>query len=221
MMLTRNEISTPTTLNPLQRVWSVIQEEKEAYIYLNILYYGLVVLGMVYVTFFNPGLQETLMQAAGQAFTEGPLGAIGNAYGGGQVIHSMILTFIVNLFLGSMLEMSLPSLIIPFSGLLMGVYRAILWGLLLSPSNPGLAGPMIPHSLTLLIEGQAYILVMLAIYIHGKAFVRPEAYGVTSRLQGYLEGLRRTGWIYILVAILLAIAAVYEALEVIYLAPLF
>ena len=220
-MLTRNEISTPKTFNPLQRVWLVIQEEKEAYIYLNILYYGLVVLGMVYVTFFNPSLQETLMQAAGKAFTEGPLAVVGNAYSGGQVVHSMIITFIVNLFLGSMIEMSLPSLIIPFSGLLMGVYRAILWGLLLSPSNASLAGPMIPHSLTLLIEGQAYILVMLSIYIHGKAFLRPEAYGVEGRLRGYLEGLRRTGWIYLLVAIMLAIAAIYEALEVIYLAPLF
>jgi hypothetical protein len=220
-MITKNEISTQTTFNPLQRVWSIIQEEKEAYIFLNILYYGLVVLGMVYVTFFNPGLQETLMKAAGQAFTEGPLAAVGSAYSGGQVINSMIITFIVNLFLGSLIEMTLPSLIIPFSGLLMGAYRAILWGLLLSPANASLTGPMIPHSLTLLIEGQAYILVMLSIYIHGKAILRPEVYGVTTRLRGYVEGLRRSGWIYLLVAVLLAIAAVYEALEVIYLAPLF
>lgn len=220
-MLTRNEISTSPAFKSMERVWSVIREEKEAYIFLNILYYGLVVLGMVYVTFFNPSLQEKLIQAASQTFTEGHLAAVGNAYSRGQVIHSIILTFIVNLFLGSMIEMSLPSLIIPFSGLLMGVYRAILWGLILSPSNASLAGPMIPHSLTLLIEGQAYILVMLSIYIHGKAFLRPEVYGVAGRLRGYMEGLRRTGWIYMLVAILLVIAAIYEALEVIYLAPLF
>jgi hypothetical protein len=220
-MITHNEFSTPITTNPLQRVWAIIQAEKDAYIYLNILYYGLVVLGMAYVTFFNPGLQDTLMQAAGKAFTEGSLAAVGNAYGSGQVIQAMIITFVVNLFLGSMITMSLPSLIIPFSGLLMGIYRAILWGLLLSPSNASLAGPMIPHSLTLLLEGQAYILVMLSIYIHGKAFLRPGVYGIQGRLRGYLEGLRRTGWIYLLVAFLLAVAAVYESLEVIYLAPLF
>jgi hypothetical protein len=220
-MLTANELTTPQTSNPLRRALMVIQAEKGAYIYLNILYYGLVLLGMIYVTFFNPGLQETLMQAAGKAFNEGPLAAVGSAYGGGQVFQAMVVTFIVNLFLGSMVEMSLPSLIIPFSGLLMGVYRAILWGLLLSPANASLSGPMIPHSLTLLIEGQAYILVMLAIYIHGKAFLRPQAYGMQGRLHGYLEGLKRTGWIYLLVTLVLAIAAIYEAFEVIYLAPLF
>ncbi len=139
-------------------------------------------LGMAYVTFFNPGLQDTLLQAAGKTFTEGALAAVGGAYGSGQVIQAMIITFIVNLFPGSLIEMTLPSLIIPFSGLLMGIYRAILWGLLLSPSNASLAGPMIPHSLTLLLEGQAYILVMLSIYIHGKAFLRPGAYGIQGRL---------------------------------------
>ncbi len=220
-MITKNEISAPVTFNPLQRVWSTIREEKEAYIYINILYYGLVVLGMAYVAFFNPGLQETLLKVSGQTFTEGPLAAVGKAYGSGQVLQSILITFVVNLFLGSMIQMTLPSLIIPFSGLLLGVYRAILWGLLLSPSNAKLAGPMIPHSLTLILEGQAYILVMLSIYIHGKAFLRPQIYGIESRLGGYLEGLRRTGWIYVLVSLLLAVAAVYEALEVIYLAPLF
>jgi hypothetical protein len=220
-MITKNESTLYPTTNPLGRLWSIIQAERGAYIYLNILYYGLVVLGMIYVSFFNPGLQETLIQAVGSAFTKGPLGAVGAAYGSGQVIQATIVTFVVNLFLGSVVEMSLPSLIIPFSGLLMGAYRAILWGLILSPSNASLAGPMIPHSLTLLLEGQAYILVMLSIYVHGKAFLRPSAYAVEGRLQGYLEGLRRTGWIYLLVVALLAIAAIYEAFEVIYLAPLF
>jgi hypothetical protein len=220
-MLAREEISTPIVRNPLQRVWFIIQADKGAYIILNILYYGLIVLGMAYVTFFNPGLQDTLLQAAGKTFTEGSMAAVGKAYSGGQVIQAMIVTFIVNLIQGSLIAMTLPSLIIPFSGLLMGVYRAVLWGLLLSPANASLAGPMIPHSLTLLLEGQAYILVMLSIYIHGKAFLRPGAYGIQGRLRGYLEGLRRTGWIYLLVALLLAIAAVYEAFEVIYLVPLF
>jgi hypothetical protein len=220
-MLTASELTPSETSHPLYKIWTIIQADKKAYLFLNLIYYGLILLGMAYVTFFNPGLQNTLLQAAGKAFTEGPLAAVGNAYGGGQVIQAMIVTFIVNLVPGSLIEMTLPSLIIPFSGLLMGVYRAILWGLLLSPSNASLAGPMIPHSLTLLIEGQAYILVMLSIYIHGKAFLRPGTYGMQGRLHGYLEGLRRTGWIYLLVAFLLVIAAVYESLEVIYLAPLF
>ena len=79
-MITKNESTLYPTTNPLGRLWSIIQAERGAYIYLNILYYGLVVLGMIYVTFFNPGLQETLIQAVGSAFNKGPLGAVGAAY---------------------------------------------------------------------------------------------------------------------------------------------
>ncbi|MEP7355747.1 MAG: hypothetical protein ABI847_00745 [Anaerolineales bacterium] len=59
-----------------------------------------------------------------------------------------------------------------------------------------------------------------AYYIQGKAFLWPAAYGRVGHLRGYAEGLRRTGWIYGLVTLTLAGAAIYEALEVIYLAPL-
>jgi hypothetical protein len=84
----------------------------------------------------------------------------------------------------------------------------MLWGLLLSPSNAELAGPMIPHSLVLLLVGQAYIIAMLAAFIHSKAFIRPKSYNILGHWNGYKEGLRRAVWI-------------YEAVEGIYLAPLF
>jgi hypothetical protein len=215
--------SPPTvkTSNPLKRSLEIVRADLAAYLWLNGLYYGLVILGMAYVMFFNPALQQQLLDQIGQAFTTGPLSAVGDAYGGGQVFTAMLLTFVVNLILGSFIEINLLGLIVPFSGLLMGLYRALLWGLLLAPSEPGLAGAMVPHSLTLLIEGQAYVLAMLAVYVQGKAFLRPQTYGLADHARGYVEGLRRTGWIYLLVTLLLAVAAVYEALEVIFLAPLF
>ena len=220
-MATLTQTRIPATSNPLIRGIQIIRDNLRAYITLNILYYGLVILGMIYVGLFNPGLQTALLTAGGQTFTQGPLAVLGTAYNTGQVVNAMVLTFLVNLLLGTLIEITLPALIIPFSGLLMGFLRATLWGLLLAPTTPRLAGAMIPHSLTLLIEGQGYILAMLAVYIQGKAFLQPAAYGQTSHLRGYGEGLRRTGWIYLLVTLTLAVAAIYEALEVIFLAPLF
>jgi hypothetical protein len=74
---------------------------------------------------------------------------------------------------------------------------------------------MIPHSLTLIIEGQAYILTMLAAYIQGRAFLWPNRIGLERRGQGYLEGLKRTGKLYVLVFLTLLIAAIYEVIEVV------
>jgi hypothetical protein len=198
----------------------IIREFRRTYIVLNLVYYGLVVFGMVYVA-FNPSLQQLLLDAVGSAFTEGPLSAVGGAYSGGQVLLAIVLTFGLNLAIASFLWITLPSLVIPFSGLLTGACRAVLWGLLFSPSSPEMSMVMIPHSLTLILEGQAYILAMLAAYIQGKAFLWPGTVDATTHTQGYLAGVKRSLRLYLLVAIVLAVAAVYEVVEVIFVIPLF
>ncbi len=204
----------------LQPAFQIISQNRKAYVILNVAYYGLVILSMVYV-FTNPAIQQTMLDAVGQSFDEGPLSAVSEAYGSAQVLPAMLLTFVINLFAGSFASITLPSLIIPFSGVLLGIYRAVLWGLLLSPSESSLIGPMIPHSLTLLLEGQGYILAMLAAVVHAWALIRPASVGETNRLRGYLVGLKQAAWLYVLIVIVLAVAAIYEALEVIYLVPLF
>ncbi len=200
--------------NLLKSAWGLVQENRRAYIVINIVYYGLVAICMVYVA-FNQELQEELMNLVGAGFMTGPLSFVGQAYLNAQVFTAILATFFVNLFVGSFGTITLPSLIIPFSGFLIGIYRAVLWGLLLSPANPDMRLIMIPHSLTLIIEGQAYILTLLAAYIQGRAFLLPKSVGLESRARGYLEGLKRTGKLYLLVILTLAIAAIYEVIEVV------
>ncbi len=200
--------------NLIKSAWGLVQENRRAYIVINILYYGLVVICMIYVA-FNQELQQSLLDEIGAAFMTGPLAFVGQAYVNAQVLTAILATFFVNLLIGSFASVTLPSLIIPFSGLLVGIYRAIVWGLLLSPANPDLRLVMIPHSITLIIEGQAYILTMLAAYVHGRAFLWPKIVGVESRAKGYLEGLKQTGKLYVLVILTLAIAAIYEVIEVV------
>jgi hypothetical protein len=150
----------------------------------------------------------------------GPLAAVGNAYVNAEVLKAIGLTFLVNLVVGSFLYITLPSLIIPFLGFLLGIYRAALWGFLFYPGHPDIGMIMLPHSITLILEGQAYILALFAVYLQGRAFLWPKSVGLETHKQGYIEGLRRTGKMYILVILTLAIAAVYEVIEVVLLAKL-
>lgn len=198
---------------------ALVRQSRRPYFALNLIYYGLVVGGMTFVV-FRPSVQHFLLQAVGGAFMEGPLSVVGSAYVGGQVLVAIMLTFIVNLVVGSILCITIPSLLIPFSGIVIGGLRAVLWGLLLSPAMPELRMAMVPHSVTLVLEGQAYTLAMLGAYIHGRAFLWPDTVGVAGRRQAYLGGVRRTLRLYVLVAIMLAVAAVYEAIEVIFVIPL-
>jgi len=162
----------------------IIKEFRRSYVVLNLVYYGLVICGMAYAT-FNPSLQQSLLDAVKSAFSQGPFSPVAGAYSGGQVLPAMVLTFVVNLAIGSFLWITLPSLVLPFSGLLTGGFRAVLWGLLFSPSSPEMSVVMIPHSLTLILEGQAYILAMLAAYVQGKAFLWPGALEDRRQLNQY------------------------------------
>ena len=197
---------------------AVVRSNLRAYIVLNILYYGVVAVAMIVVA-GNPQVQEALTQAVVASFTEGPLSTVADAYAGGNVLMAIVLTFAVNFFLGSVLVLFVPSLLIPFGGVAIGLIRATLWGLLLAPTTPELQVAMIPHSLTLVLEGQGYILAMLGAFVLGKAFVSPSSVGASRWRDGYVTGLKKEGRIYVLVALVLAVAAVYEALEVIYLVP--
>ena len=195
--------------------WAVVKEYRRAYVLLNLFYYGLMAAAMVYVA-FDPALQKTMWDEVGEAFGTTPLtSGVIDAYGSGQVLLAAALTFAVNLVLGSFVFITVPSLIVPFSGILVGVYRALLWGLLFSPTA-FLGAGILFHWPTILLEGQAYIMVMLAAYAQGMAFLRPKTVGAKTRGQGYWEGVKRSVRIYVLVAITLLVAAIYEAVSVIF-----
>lgn len=199
----------------LKPAWALVEENKRIYLALNVTCYALVVVCMIYVA-FDTELQQSLLEDVGAGFSAGgPLAFVGEAYVDARIIAAILATFFVTLFVGAAVSITLPSLIIPFSGLLVGAYRAILWGLLLSPADPDLRLIMIPHSITLVLEGQAYILAMLAAAIQGRTFLWPRAAGLESRVKGYVEGLKRTGRLYLLILLTLGIAAIYEVIEVV------
>ncbi len=70
---------------------------------------------------------------------------------------------------------------------------------------------LIPHSLTFVVELQAYILLLLGAYLLGKYWLRPDALGAKNRRQGYLLGLQRIGLLALPALAFLIIGAVWEA----------
>lgn len=204
---------------------NLVRTFRRSYFTLNVLYYGLVAAAMVVYAAFNRPLQQELMENILSSFSQGLLAPVWNAYSGGQLLAAIALTFVVNLLIGSFVSITLPSLVIPFSGLLLGIVRAVLWGLLFSPPTLEMSGTeLIPGLLIfilLVMEGQAYVLTMLAAYLQGRAFLFPQSVGATSRRQGYWVGIKHSLHLYLLVVLQLAAAAIYEALVAIVVIPWF
>jgi hypothetical protein len=209
-------------MNILREAFQLISGSRRTYIILNIVYYGTIIIAMVY-TIFNRSLQARLTDNVVQGFSQGLLSLVGEAYSTGRILSAVGLTFIINLTLGSFIYISLPSLIVPFSGYITFFVRAFLWGILFSPplTNIGVKEVVIGLliALLLLLEGQGYVLVMFGAHLQGKAFLSPFQTGAATIGQGYLKGVVAEGKIYLLVVLTLIVAAVYEALIAILILP--
>lgn len=141
---------------------------------------------------------------------------IADAYRSGNVAFAAAVTLAVNLFSASLLQTTLPSLVVPFLGVALTVVRGLSWGVLFTPV--GAEDPrFLIHWVTLAIEGAAYVVVGLAAWIQGRYFLQARRFGYRTRREGYVGGLLATAKLYLVVVALLVIGALYEAVTVIYL----
>jgi len=201
-------------VKPLKEALQILRDNRRLYLAVNLIYYGLVVVGAI-VTWLSSQLQTSSSTMVQESF-ETVLPGVVEAYRSGHFLSAVAQTFTINFLLGSLMVITLPACFFPPAGILVGFLRAFLWGLLLAPTTPQFGLLMIPHGITLLLEGQAYILAIFAACRLGQVLVWPESTGLTSRWRAYLAGLRETVLINILVACVLLASALWEAFEVIY-----
>ena len=194
---------------PLQ----ILRTHRRAYLLANLVFYGLVLGG------FALGLAVPEL-AAGRAEgleTDGTADLVGRLLSNVWLFAAMILG--VNTITVGLASIVLPSLVIPFLGIAVFAYRAVVIGGTLAPTDQSTWIVLIPHSLTLVIEFQAYILLVLGAYLLGRAWVTPSFVEETSRVRAYGTGLRLLGVLALTALALLVVGALYEAFTLRYLVP--
>lgn len=189
----------------------IIRQNIRAYLALNLVIYGLLVLGLIIGCIF-PAIAEASVSAMASVSGLSPAkdGVI-TSVSSGNVLALAELILIANLCFGALGMATLPSLLIPFSGIVIHALFAGFLGLTYAPYQGW--DLLLPHALTLIIELQAYIVLTLGAYLLGKYVVAPQTNGFRSRWMGYKRGLIETAWLYIPATTLLIIGAVYEAFE--------
>ena len=199
----------PLVLAPLQ----ILRTHRRAYLLANLVFYGLVLGG------FALGLAVPEL-AAGRAEgleTDGTADLVGRLLSNVWLFAAMILG--LNTITVGLASIVLPSLVIPFLGIAVFAYRAVVIGVTLAPTDQSTWIVLIPHSLTLVIEFQAYILLVLGAYLLGRAWITPSFVEETSRVRAYGTGLRLLGVLALTALALLVVGAVYEAFTLRYLVP--
>lgn len=211
MTTPQTSIVHPERVRFWRRPFRVVRENMRVYVILNAAAYGLALIGFVAGLLF-PDL--VVAKAAGL-----------EADGTGELVRWLFNTpplfalaiLGVNVFRLSALTIVLPSLIVPFAGLAFFGYWAVTTGITIVQTTPAGWVAMIPHSLTFVIELQAYILLLLGAFLIGKYWLLPRTAQAKNRRQGYLHGLRQLGLLALPALVLLIIGAVWEAYSLRYL----
>jgi hypothetical protein len=202
----------PSRKGILGRSLTLIRDHWRAYLAAHITYYASLVVGII-IVILNRDIQLEVWEGVEQSLGEGgALSTVGEAYITQQALRAFILTFVINLVLGTFVTITLPSLIVPCSGWLIAFYRAVLWGIIFAPiQGMDLASGLLLVIL-LVLEGEGYILGMVGVWLHGRAvfFHRRLGYGGLGR--GYLAGVKQMALMYVPTILVLLVAAVYEVI---------
>jgi Stage II sporulation protein M len=220
--MSRKAIATKRLIHPnhearhihlLRKPFQIIRANFRAYLIINAIVYGLVITGMVAAMVF-PNLSATQVASMEE---NGTADLVRSLFNNPWLFSLTILG--VNVMTGA-LWIVLPSLIVPFTGIALFAYKAFTLGLAMAPSTKTMAVALIPHSLTILIELQAYALLMFGAYILGRSWVRPATIGARNHRQGYVRGLKQLGWLSLATLPIFIIGAIWEAFSLRYLVPL-
>ena len=197
----------------LRKPFQIIRANLRAYLVMNAIAYGVFLIGMGVALAFP----ELNAAQVGSQEDDGTADLVGTLLSNPWLFGLTI--FAVNVLTVAALRILLPSMVVPFAGIVLFVYKAYETGVILAPVDETIATLMIPHSLTLVIEFQAYALFMLGAYLLGKAWLFPATVDAPNRRQGYLRGLQQVGSLSLPALALLVIGAIWEAFSLVYIVP--
>ncbi len=192
--------------------FSIIRAHLGAYLAMNAIVYGLFAVGVVAALAF-PELTAARVSARENGFTDWIVALMENPW-----LFALVI-FANNTLLAGFAQIVFSSMIVPFAGIVLFGYRAYVLGFDVLAGSQAATIALVPQSLTILIEFQAYVLLMLGAYLLGRAWLRPQRVGAPNRRQGYLHGVRQIGWLSLPALALFVVGALYEAFMLTYLVP--
>ncbi len=181
---------------------------------MHVAHYGAFFVLMLVAAAF-PAVNFAITQTIDAAFAEGDLAYIGDAYASVNVMTAAGVTFWHNYAVATLGFSFAPSLIIPGIGILKNLASFSIVGLGMAPMWQGLAGLYTFHSITMILELEAYILASFAIALFFVYMFR--AIKAERLFFGYAAWAKMLGSAALFVGLQLLIAAFYEALTLIHL----
>jgi len=175
-------------------------------------FFGFTVLAIVF-PLANMGVVEMVHGI----FTEGGLKHLGDAYQEGHVLAATCWTWVQNFVVQTVLLTIVPAGSVPFAGTAWALAKHMLSfclaGFVMAPLWSDSISVLPWHAITIAVELEAYVIAGFVAAVFPIRIVNGVAKGEVWR--GYVDGLRVLGSGTLLAGVLLAAAALYEALTLI------
>lgn len=191
-----------------------VERYKKRFLYCFAIYYGLVIIGLLIGLLYPPVSTGAGGNIASQFSTIFP--GLMQDISAGNVLNIIVTIFAFNSILGSFLVITLLNLI--GLGTLVFIYRPLMWGLIYSPTSPSAAMLLIAVIPTLILEGVAYVIAFTASLDFILAITKPKSLGEESRFKAWKKAWVYNLKSYVLVLIMLLVAAVVESITLVTLA---
>ena len=198
----------------IRRSLQVVRENWISYLVLNLVFFALYSFEVVLTTCY-PDSHMQLVDSLKLGQGNGWFSEVVMLYFSHNLLLATLATFSINLLIATLFMVTLPSCVVPFSGCFVAAFRFVSWSFLYGPEKAF----NVPILILAALEGQAYILGAFAAYLHGMRWLLPARYGLNSRKAGHQLGLRLTWRIYVLVVIVLLVAAIYEPILFVTISP--
>ncbi|UQN31484.1 hypothetical protein [Brachybacterium kimchii] len=195
---------------------TVLRANWYPYLVSNLVVYGTLLMAMI-ASVYIPGLHE-IGHRNTEAFLSSPGSSlVVDAYSSGSIVGPALLTLLSNLLFAALGTTTLPTLIVPFFGVVATIARAIFIGMPYAPTTLEELITVITVSPVLLIEFQAYVLAMLGSIILWRSTFGYRRRNLSSAWEGYLAGVKDNLRLYPMIIILLLVIALVEAVTALFL----
>jgi hypothetical protein len=176
---------------------------------MHVLLYGLFFLSMLPALVY-PFISVWMQEFIGQVFSEkGSLDYVGEAYASGDIAGAAFATWLNNYIVQTVGLTFALSLVIPLAGVLKTAASFAFAGLGITPIWSGMPGMLTYHSITMVLELEAYIYACVAVCAFWTRLIRGLAAPATARAAG--AAAKSLGSATLLAGLMLGVAAAYEA----------
>jgi hypothetical protein len=198
-------------LNGLKNIYVFyVERYKKRFIYCFAIYFFLVIIGVL-TGILNPELTVAASKIVGSSFSSVAPGLL-QAINAGQVATIILTIFGINSIFGTFLTITLPNVV--GLGSIIFITRPFLWGIIYAPINPHHTMLLIAVTPTMILEGTAYIIAFVSSIDLFLAIIKPQKLGEESRIKALKKAVLYNLKSYVLVLIVLFVAAVVETVTI-------